>query len=80
MHGIHAAFEGRLGREAELRATKQGKPWPTASIAVNTEGEDDTLITTWVRVAYFGKDAESLVGRLQKGLEVYCEGRLRLDT
>jgi single-stranded DNA-binding protein len=79
MHGIHAAFEGRLGREAELRATKKGKPWLSFSLAVDTEGEDDALTTTWVRVAYFGEDAESLVGRLQKGVEVYCEGRLRLE-
>jgi single-strand DNA-binding protein len=79
MHGIHAAFEGRLGREAELRATKQGKLWLSFSLAVDTEGEDDAL-TTWVRVAYFSEDAESLVGRLQRGAEVYCEGRLRLDT
>jgi single-strand DNA-binding protein len=80
MHGIHAAFEGRLGGEAELRVTRQGKPWLSFSLAMDTEGEDDTLITTWVRIAYFGEDAESLVGRLQKGAEVYCEGRLRLDT
>jgi single-stranded DNA-binding protein len=33
-----------------------------------------------VKVAYFGEDAELLVGRLQKGAEMYCEGRLRLDT
>src|SRR5437763_13912666 len=80
MRGIHAAFEGRLGREAELRATKQGKPWLSFSLALDTEGEDDTLTTTWVRIAYFGEDAESLSGKLQKGAEVYCEGRLRLDT
>jgi single-strand DNA-binding protein len=79
MRGIHAAFEGRIGREAELRATKKGKPWLSFSLAVDTEGEEDTL-TTWVRVAYFGEDAESLGGRLQRGAEVYCEGRLRLDT
>jgi single-strand DNA-binding protein len=79
MHGIHAAFEGRLGREAELRATKKGKPWLSFSLAVDTEGEEDTL-TTWVRVAYFGENAESLGGKLQKGVEVYCEGRLKLDT
>jgi single-stranded DNA-binding protein len=47
---------------------------------VDTKGEDDTLTTTWVRVAYFGEDAESLIGRLQRGGEVYCEGRLKLDT
>jgi len=77
MHGIHAAFEGRLGREAELHATKQGKLWLSFSLAVGTEGEDDILTTTWVRIAYFGEDAESLSGKLQKGAEVYCEGRLR---
>jgi single-strand DNA-binding protein len=80
MRGIHAAFEGRLGREAELRTTKQGKPWLSFSLALDTEGEDDTLATTWVRIAYFGEDAESLSGNLQKGVEVYCEGRLKLDT
>jgi single-stranded DNA-binding protein len=63
MRGTHAAFEGQLGREAELRTIKQGKPWLSFSLAVDTEGEDDAL-TTWVRVAYFGEDAESLVGRL----------------
>jgi single-strand DNA-binding protein len=79
MRGIHAAFEGRLGRDAELRTTRQGKSWLAASIAVDIEGEGDALIT-WVRVAYFEEDAGSLVGTLQKGVEVYCEGRLRLDT
>jgi hypothetical protein len=48
MRGIHAAFEGRLGRDAELRATKKGKLWLSFSLAVDTEGEEDTL-TTWVR-------------------------------
>jgi single-strand DNA-binding protein len=79
MRGIHAAFEGRLGREAELRVTKKGKPWLSFSLAVDTEGEEGAL-TTWVRVAYFGEDAESLVGRVQRGVEVYCEGRLKLGT
>jgi single-strand DNA-binding protein len=77
MRGIHAAFEGRLGRDAELRTTKQGKPWLSFSLALDTEGEEDAAIT-WVRVAYFDEDAGSLA--LQKGVEVYCEGRLRLDT
>jgi len=73
MHGIHAAFEGRLGREAELRAIKQGKPWLSFSLAVDTKGEDDILTSTWVRIAYFGEDTESLSGKLQRGGEVYCE-------
>jgi single-strand DNA-binding protein len=80
MRGIHAAFEGRLGREAELRVTKKGKPWLSFSLAVDTEGEEDAQHAQWVRVAYFGEDVEALIGRLQKGAEVYCEGRLKLDT
>jgi single-stranded DNA-binding protein len=61
-------------------SSKQGKPWLSFSLALDTEGEGDTLTTTWVGVAYFGEDAESLSGNLQKGAEVYCKGRLRLDT
>jgi single-stranded DNA-binding protein len=69
-----------LGERPPSSATKQGKPWLSFSLALDTKGEDDTLTITWVRVAYFGEDAESLSGRLQKGAEVYCEGRLKLDT
>jgi hypothetical protein len=47
MRGIHAAFEGRLGRDAELGATKQGKPWLSFSLALDAQGEDDAVIT-WV--------------------------------
>jgi hypothetical protein len=34
MYGIHAAFEGRIGRKAELRATKKGKPWLSFSLPI----------------------------------------------
>jgi hypothetical protein len=52
MHGIHAAFEGRLGREAELRVTRQGKPWLSFSLAMDTEGEDDTKTTHWLLLGW----------------------------
>jgi hypothetical protein len=52
MRGIHAAFEDRLGCDAELRAIKKGKTWLSFSIAVDTKGEEDAL-TTWVRVTHF---------------------------
>jgi single-strand DNA-binding protein len=35
---------------------------------------------TWVRVAVFGQLATELHPELKKGTEVYCEGRLRLDS
>jgi single-stranded DNA-binding protein len=54
---------------------------PASSVRKPIESSElPATTTTWVRIAYFGEDAESLVGRLQKGAEVYCEGRLRLDT
>jgi single-strand DNA-binding protein len=68
-----------MGSAAELRATKKGKPWASFSLTVNTSEEDDTA-TTWVRVAYFGTDAEALAGKLIKGTEAYIEGGLKLDT
>ena len=36
--------------------------------------------TTWVRVAVFGALATRLYPELKKGTEVYCEGRLKLDS
>lgn len=63
---IHAAFEGRMGSATELRATKRGKPWASFSLTVNTNEEDDTA-TTWVRVAYFGTDAEALQESSSRG-------------
>jgi single-strand DNA-binding protein len=81
MHGIHAAFTGRLGTNAELKYSKGDKAWVAFSVAVDTgkDGEGEAS-TTWVRVAVFGDKAEELAHKLPKGTEVYCEGRLSLGT
>jgi single-strand DNA-binding protein len=79
MHGIHAAFRGKLGADAELRHSKGGKPWISIPVVVSTsDGEAER--STWVRVAIFGDKAESLASRLTKGTEVYAEGRLSLNA
>lgn len=36
--------------------------------------------TTWIRLAVFGEMATRLHPELKKGTEVYCEGRLRLES
>lgn len=36
MNGIAAAFTGRLGKDAELRTTRDGKPWAAFPVAVDT--------------------------------------------
>jgi single stranded DNA-binding protein len=78
MKGIQCAFTGKLGQDAELKTSKHDKPWSSFSVAVDMEASEEA--TTWVRVAVFGEMATRLCPELKKGTEVYCEGRLRLDS
>jgi single-strand DNA-binding protein len=77
MNGITAAFVGRIGKDAEIRTTKTGKPWASFSVAVDTD-KDAEAGTSWVRVALFGDTVDAMAPRLVKGVEVYVEGRLSL--
>jgi single-strand DNA-binding protein len=76
--GIQAAFTGKLGQDAELKTSKSGKPWLSVSVAIDMETSEEA--TTWVRIAVFGELATRLYPELKKGTEVYCEGRLKLDS
>ncbi len=80
MKGVECAFFGSLGREAELRTSKSGKPWASLSIMVDT-GEEDADghgKVQWLKVACFGEIAERLAGAA-KGTRLYVEGTLRLE-
>jgi single-strand DNA-binding protein len=77
MNGIQAAFVGRLGKDAEVRTTRDGKPWASFPVAVDTD-RDNEAGTAWVRVACFGDSVADLAPRLTKGTEIYTEGRLTL--
>jgi hypothetical protein len=59
MNGIHSAFTGRLGKDAEVRTTKDGKPWAAFSVAVDTQ-KDSEAATAWVRVNLFGDRVDEL--------------------
>jgi single-strand DNA-binding protein len=76
--GIQAAFTGTCGQDAELKTSKAGKPWLSFSVAIDTEGEAPG--TTWARVVVFGGLATERHPALQKGAEVYVEGKLRLES
>jgi single-strand DNA-binding protein len=71
---------GYLGRDAELRYTPQGTPVCDFSIATTERRKDKSGEfqdhTTWFRVSYWGKRAESIHQYLTKGKLVYLEGRL----
>jgi single-strand DNA-binding protein len=74
---------GNLGRDPELRYTAQGTPVCSFSIATNERRKDRTGEmqdhTTWFRVTLWNRMAETASQYLQKGKQVYIEGRLRVE-
>jgi single-strand DNA-binding protein len=74
---------GNLGRDPELRYTAQGTPVCSFSMATNErrknrEGEMQDQ-TTWFRITLWNRLAETASQYLQKGKQVYIEGRLRVE-
>lgn len=71
---------GNLGKEPEVRFTPSGTAVGTLNIGVTErrkEGEEYKDQTEWVRVVCFGKTAENAQKYLQKGRQVFVEGRLQ---
>jgi single stranded DNA-binding protein len=81
MIGLEVAFQGRLGRDPELRHVKGGELALlsfTAAVETGEQGSDrsEAPPATWIRVAVFGERAEELQRRFAKCDRVYVEGRL----
>ena len=74
MSAIEAAFFGSLGRDAEQRASKPGRPYLLLNVRV---GEGDGA--QWVNVRCFDKDAVEIADKFVKGARVYVEGKLSLS-
>lgn len=74
---------GNLGRDPELRYTAQGTPVCTFSMATNDRRKDRNGETqdhaTWFRITLWHRLAETASQYLQKGRQVYIEGRLRVE-
>ena len=74
---------GNLGRDPELRYTAQGTPVCSFSMATNERRKDKTGEmqdhTTWFRITLWNRLAETASQYLQKGRQVYIEGRLRVE-
>jgi len=71
---IEAALFGTLGRDAERKTSKTGKPYLRLNVAVS-EGET----TTWVSAMVFDGRAIAVADGLVKGARVYLEGKLSLN-
>jgi Single-strand binding protein family len=74
MSGIEAAFFGVLGRDAELKTSKTGKPYLRLNVRV---GGGDAV--QWVNVTSFDAEAIAIADRFVKGARIYIEGRLSLN-
>jgi single-strand DNA-binding protein len=84
MAGINKVIlVGNLGRDPEVRYAQNGMAICKLSLAVTERVKDGPDgwkdATEWFRVALFGKMAENAGQYLQKGRQVYVEGRLKTD-
>ena len=73
---------GNLGRDPEVRYAPSGMAICKLSVAVTVrvkDGDSWKDATEWFRVTLFGKTAETAGQYLQKGRQVYVEGRLKTD-
>jgi single stranded DNA-binding protein len=76
--------EGRLGADAELRKTNNGKLVTSFNLAntpsVNKDGTWVDKETTWVRCFVWGKNATGAANELRKGMLITFSGRLETET
>ena len=72
---------GNLGRDPEMRFTANGQAVANFSVACNrrytTRDGDQREETEWVRVVCWARLAEIAGQYLQRGSQVYVEGRLQ---
>ena len=82
MSGVNKVIcVGNLGKDPEVRATQGGQTVANFSLAVNEnwtdkQGQKQERVE-WIRVVVWGKAAEACGKYLQKGSQVYVEGRLQ---
>ena len=73
---------GRLGQDPEIRSTASGTQIANLNIATTEIGKADAQgnrqeVTEWHRVVLFSRTAELAAQYLNKGSQVYIEGRLQ---
>lgn len=72
---------GHLGKDPEMRYTPSGRPVTTFSVAVsrswNTADGERRTETEWFNIVAWGNLAEICKQYLNKGQQVYVEGRLQ---
>lgn len=69
---------GNLGRDCEIRFTKDGTAIGSFSFALSS-GYGDKKKTTWLNCSLIGKRAESLAPMLIKGTQIALNGEISLN-
>lgn len=75
-----AIIIGNLGRDPELKYTQSGAAVCNLNIATSEKfksGEEWQERTEWHRVTVWGRQAENCEKYLEKGRQVYVEGRIQ---
>ena len=70
---------GRLGRDAEVKYTPDGKAITTFAVAVD-DGFGDRKVTSWIDCALFGDRGPKISEFIRKGDRIGITGSIRLDT
>lgn len=73
---------GNLGKDPELKATKNELPYCRFSIAtkdISNRGGEKQERTEWHNIMVWGKAAESCVKYLSKGSKVFVDGKLQTN-
>jgi single-strand DNA-binding protein len=75
---------GNLGRDPEIRSLPSGQPVASFSIATSRKWRDKDGSrqeqTEWHNIVCFGKQAEIAGQYLQRGKQVFIEGRIHTNT
>jgi single-strand DNA-binding protein len=71
-------FIGRLGKDVELRYTPSNEPIANISLACGWKNKEKEG-TEWVNVTAFGKLAEVVAQYLNKGSQVFVQGKMKTE-
>jgi len=82
--GITIQVTGNVGSDPEMRFTSNGLALTNFSLAstprVKKNGEWEDGETVWLRVTVFGRDAETMMDTVSKGMKVFVSGSLTQST
>lgn len=76
---INATVTGNVGKQPELKQTRNGKAMVNFSIASNMKTGEGEQATTWVDCVAFEQNAEAIAGNIGKGMRVMASGRMQIE-